>query len=244
MDAAERARGLAREAKVVTVLSGAGMSADSGVPTFRDAQTGLWARYDPAQLATPEAWRRDRALVWAWYEWRRALVAACEPHAGHRGLAEWGRRADLRIVTQNVDDLHERAGSAVLSHLHGSLFVHRCDRCGAGVELDEPDGREIPERLEPPPCACGGHIRPGVVWFGEALPAGAMDQAIASIGESDLVVVVGTSGIVYPAAALPGIAMDAGVPVLEINPHATDLLADVGWQVSAAEGLPLLVNDL
>lgn len=242
MDAAERARGLVREAKVVTVLSGAGMSADSGVPTFRDAQTGLWARYDPAQLATPEAWQRDRGLVWAWYEWRRALVAACEPHAGHRALAQWGRRADLRIVTQNVDDLHERAGSAVLSHLHGSLFAHRCDRCGADFELDAPDGREIPERLSPPTCGCGGHIRPGVVWFGEALPAGAMDQAIASIGESELVVVVGTSGIVYPAAALPGIAMDAGVPVLEINPRATDLPADVHWQVSAAEGLPLLVN--
>ncbi|WP_232210219.1 SIR2 family NAD-dependent protein deacylase [Propionibacterium sp. oral taxon 192] len=241
----QHARELAQAARRVLVLSGAGMSAESGVPTFRDAQTGLWHRYDPAELATPQAWARDPGLVWAWYEWRRSLVAACQPNAGHRALAEWARIAEMSVVTQNVDDLHERAGSAVVVHLHGSLFAHRCDSCGAPVELPVPDQAEISGRLAPPVCVhCTGRIRPGVVWFGEALPAGALDEAMTQIEASDLVMVVGTSGMVHPAAALPGLAVSAGVPVVEINPNPTGLPADVHWPVTAAVGLPALVDQL
>lgn len=240
----QRAAELARDARGVTVLSGAGMSADSGVPTFRGAQTGLWERYDPAQLATPEAWAHDPELVWAWYEWRRSLVAGCDPNDGHRALADWGKLADVRVVTQNVDDLHERAASVVAEHLHGSLFAHRCDHCGEPFEMPPPPA-ELGERLPPPRCPRGdGLIRPGVVWFGELLPPGAIERAAELITASDLVVVVGTSGIVYPAAALPGVAVDAGVPVLEINPTPTELPADLHWSVAAAEGLPALVAAL
>lgn len=234
----------ARDARMVTVLSGAGMSADSGVPTFRDSQTGLWERFEPAQLATPEAWARDPELVWAWYEWRRSLVAACQPNAGHRALADWAKLTEVQVVTQNVDDLHERAGSPVAVHLHGSLFAHRCASCGRGVELPAPDGAQIPQRLAPPVCDCGGRVRPGVVWFGEMLPEGALDAAMSLIEASDLVVVVGTSGLVYPAASLPRFAMDAGVPVLEINPTPSDVQADLRWRVTAAHGLPALVAAL
>ena len=183
---------LARPARRVAVLTGAGMSAESGVPTFRDAQTGLWEHFDPADLATPEAWDRDPASVWAWYQWRVALVRRVQPNAGHRALARWGRTVDLSIVTQNVDDLHERAGSPVLSHLHGSLFSPRCAECGTPADLPEAPTEPV-ARLDPPACgACGGDVRPGVVWFGEPLPAGPWEAATASVLTADVVFVVGT----------------------------------------------------
>ena len=242
----DRVLSLAQAARRVTVLTGAGMSAESGVPTFRDAQTGLWERYDPGDLATPEAWSIDPELVWTWYEWRRALVSRCEPNAGHHALARWAEIADVTVVTQNVDDLHERAGSDVLTHLHGSLFAHQCDTCGMPVDLPPPVDRAEDDPLEsPPPCAdCRGKIRPGVVWFNEALPPGAFDLASEAVVAADLVVVVGTSGLVYPAAALPGIALRAGVPVIEINPNPSDIPAAAHWQTTAAQGLPALVEAL
>ncbi len=240
----EEIRALARSAQRVTVLTGAGMSAESGVPTFRDAETGLWAHYDPMQLATPQAFARDPATVWAWYLWRFVRLRGVEPNAGHRALAEWSRRTAVRIVTQNVDDLHERAGSAVLAHLHGSLLAFRCAVCAmpyAGAVVPPP---EPVASMQPPSCgSCGGPIRPGVVWFGEALPTGPYDAAVEACRESDLVLVVGTSGIVYPAAALPEVALAARVPVLEINPEPTGLTdaATHSWRTTAAVGLPALV---
>ncbi len=272
---------LARSARTVTVLSGAGMSAESGVPTFRDAGTGLWARWSPEDLATPEAWDTDPGLVWSWYLWRARQVRRVRPNAGHRALARWADRARVHVVTQNVDDLHERAGSTVLAHLHGSLFAFRCSVCaapfpgrlvpglaagtGPGTPLAPDAGpREDPARAEapaedtalagahgaephrerPPVCPdCGGAVRPGVVWFGEELPAGAVERSAAAVAEADLVLVVGTSGLVQPAASLPLIAAGRGTPVVEINPEDTALTphADRTVRAGSAEALPLLL---
>lgn len=246
--ALERVVDLARGVGRIAVLTGAGMSAESGVPTFRDAQTGLWARFEPSELATPEAWAADPALVWSWYQWRRRLVTDCLPNAGHLALARWAEAADVRIATQNVDDLHERAGSEVLTHLHGSLFAFRCDTCGAAADPPPLPAESEPDvRTQPPACSCGaGRIRPGVVWFGEALPEGAFDAAMSAVLDSELVVAIGTSGIVQPAALLPGIALRAGIPVVEINvtPTALSESATVSWLVPAALGLPALVARL
>ena len=235
---------LAAAARRVTVLSGAGMSAESGVPTFRAAQSGLWERFDPTMLATPQAWEAAPELVWAWYAWRIHLVRGVEPNAGHRALARWAERTQVRIATQNVDDLHERAGSEVLAHLHGSLTALRCADC----ERPYDDPIEIPaepvERLTPATCpACGGQVRPGVVWFGEMLPQGAFDAAAEAVFDSELVLVVGTSGLVYPAASLPDLARGHGVPVVELNPEDTPVSerVDIVWRDTAARGLPALL---
>ncbi|EME21405.1 SIR2 family NAD-dependent protein deacylase [Rhodococcus triatomae] len=235
-----------RSAERVVVFSGAGMSAESGVPTFRDALTGLWARFDPTELATPQAWERDPDLVWAWYEWRAAMVRRVAPNAGHRAVADWARSAQLTVVTQNVDDLHERAGSAVAAHLHGSLYAPRCGGCTRPAELDDDrfDGMAEPaERMTPPSCVhCGAAVRPGAVWFGEPLPDAAWATAADAAENCDLMVVVGTSGVVYPAAELPLRAVRAGATVVEVNPQRTDLTDAVthSWRVTAAEALPIL----
>lgn len=210
------------------VLTGAGMSAESGVATFRESQTGLWAQFNPLQLATPDAWTRDRELVWAWYCWRASLVRRAEPHDGHRVLARLGKRIPtLQVVTQNVDDLHQRAGSEGVIHLHGSLFTPRCDTCGEAAEATEMPAVPIddpPQRLAPPGCRhCPGHLRPGVVWFSESLPENAWRQAAEAAARADVVLIIGTSGLVYPAASLPGAAMAAGAFVVEINPQETAL---------------------
>ena len=240
---------LARRARRVTVLTGAGMSAESGVPTFRGAEGSLWEEFDPVTLASPRGWDADPELVWAWYAWRMGLVRGVEPNAGHRALARWAAQGEteIRIATQNVDDLHERAGSEVLAHVHGSLFALRCAECDVPFtgEVDIP--AEPVQRLEPPLCTeCGEYVRPGVVWFGEMLPEGAFDAALEACFEADLVLVVGTSGIVYPFASLPDIAAGHGVPVVEINPADTELSAgmDHVWRASAATALPALVAAL
>ncbi len=237
---------LARDARKVTVLTGAGMSQESGVATFRDAQTGLWSRFDPMQLATPEAWFDDKPFVNAWFLWRVHLVRQAEPNAGHRALADWARRPgmDLRIVTQNIDDLHERAGSQVLAHLHGSLFAWRCDRCHSAAPVPVAPAEPI-ERVDPDECgACPqGDIRPGVVWFNEMLPQQPFMDAVDACRDADLVVVVGTSGVVQPAASLPHLAGARGIPVLEIDPASTELTeaATYSWRSTAAQALPALV---
>ena len=241
---------LARGARRVTVLTGAGMSAESGIPTFRDAQTGLWTAVRAEDLATPQAWRRDPARVWAWYAWRTRAAGRCEPHGGHRALAGWEQRpaVTVRVVTQNVDDLHERAGSTDVAHLHGSLFAHRCDTCADRHDALPALPEEPVERLEPPTCeGCGvGRVRPDVVWFGEALDETVFDAAVAAVRDADLLLVVGTSGIVYPAAGLPGLARRFGVPVVEVNPHDSDLSEELdhAWRVTAADGLTALVAAL
>ena len=243
------AREVARRATRVCVLTGAGMSAESGIPTFRDVQVGLWERFDPTELATPHAWESDPAQVWAWYAWRASLVRRSSPHAGHLALAEWQRRPDveLTIVTQNVDDLHERAGAHVLAHVHGSLFALRCATCGTPSATAYPEVPEPVGHLDPPGCeACGGLVRPGVVWFGEALPEGEFYDGVEAAQQADLVVVVGTSGLVHPAATIPHLAGARGVPVLEINPResAVSEAADHVWRATAAEALPALLATL
>jgi len=237
----------ARSARRVTVLTGAGMSAESGVPTFRDAQTGLWSNFDAEALATPEAWQADPEFVWAWYAWRAARLRDVQPNAGHVALARWDHEGDaaVRICTQNIDDLHERAGSDVLAHVHGSLLQFRCGACDTPYDgpLDLPD--EPVERCEPPVCdACGEYVRPCVVWFGEMLPPDAFDRSVEACLDADLVLVVGTSGIVYPFASLPDLARGHGVTVVEINPEETELTwgVDHSWRVTAATGLPALVD--
>jgi NAD-dependent deacetylase len=236
-----------RAAEHVAVLTGAGMSAESGVPTFRDAQTGLWSRFAAEDLATPEAWERDRAFVWAWYLWRFGRVRDVAPNAGHRALAQWATGAgapDIGVVTQNVDDLHERAGSAPVVHLHGSLAAHRCEACDAPYDepIVLPEG-EV-DRIDPPTCAeCGASIRPGVVWFGEMLPMDAWDRAVQLVEGADVVLVVGTSGIVHPAAALPAMARGSGGLVVEVNPVETEV-SDLAHHIvrsTAAVALPALV---
>ncbi|WP_030163813.1 MULTISPECIES: NAD-dependent deacylase [Actinomycetes] len=238
---------LVRGAEWVTVCSGAGMSAESDVPTFRDAETGLWERFDPTTLATPEAWSDDPALVWAWYQWRAHLVRRAFPNPGHHAVAEWARRRTVMVVTQNVDDLHERAGSEVTAHLHGSLFEPRCSHCGlpyAGTDAD-PDSATESLRVEPPICPnCLSPVRPGVVWFGESLPQDAWERAADASAGCDLLIVVGTSNMVYPAASLPERALAAGIPVIEINPEPTPLSRNVTHflQTTAAVGLPALLS--
>ena len=160
------------------------MSAESGVATFRDAQTGLWETFDPEQLASPAAWLRQPDVVWAWYLWRHHLVRSVEPNPGHYALADWQDRADVRVVTQNIDNLHERAGSQHVAHLHGSLFDFRCSRCGERYHGELPDMPEPVGAADPPLCACGGHIRPGVVWFGEALPDEPWQQALDAVAQA------------------------------------------------------------
>ncbi len=240
---------LARDARRVCVLTGAGMSAESGVPTFRDVQVGLWERFDPLELATPQAWESDPAQVWAWYAWRASLVRDADPHPGHAALAAWQQRpgVSLSVVTQNVDDLHERGGADVLAHVHGSLFALRCARCAHPSDAAYPEVTEPVARIDPPECAvCGGLVRPGVVWFGEALPQEEFFAGADAAREADLVLVVGTSGLVHPAATLPHLAGAAGVPVVEVNPResAVSEAADEVWRAGAAQALPALVAAL
>ena len=208
-----------RAAEHIVVLSGAGISAESGVPTFRDAQTGLWAKYDPQELATPEAFRRNPRLVWDWYAWRRDLISSVSPNPGHVALARMERLAPrLTVITQNIDSLHQQAGNRDVIELHGNLSRTKC--------LDEDRVVEQWEETEerPPRCPhCGGYLRPDVVWFGEVLPPLALHRAVEASRTADVFLTVGTSGIVYPAASLPLEAMEAGGLVVEINPDDTPL---------------------
>lgn len=237
-----RARLIAAEH--IAVLTGAGMSAESGVPTFRDVQDGLWAKYDPMTLATEEAFAEQPDLVWAWYLRRAQLIRQVEPNAGHRALADLAGFKRVSVITQNVDDLHERAGSEVLSHVHGGLFDYRCFDCAKPWTGDLEIPAEIPQRVSPPKCSCGGWVRPGIVWFGEVLPRKAFEDAVDACGSCDLMLVVGTSGIVQPAGSLPFAALERGTPVIEINPEESRLTDYVThwWQGTAAEALPRLVE--
>lgn len=237
MEPLEQARILLQRARRVAVLTGAGMSAESGVPTFRDAQTGLWSRFDPMQLASEEGFRADPPLVWRWYAERRAAVRRAEPNAGHRALAAAQGRFDrLTVVTQNVDGLHRRAGSRDVIEVHGAIAQTIClARCGF-VEED-------PDRLPPgapPRCpGCGDWLRPGVVWFGEMLDIERLAAAEAAATGCEVMLVVGTSGLVYPAAGLPVTAALAGARVVIINPHASDIDAVAGIVVRSTAALAL-----
>lgn len=234
-------------AQRVVVFTGAGVSAESGIATFRDALTGLWSRFDAQALATPEAFRAHPDIVWGWYEWRRAQALRATPNAAHHAIAELARHVpELTVVTQNVDDLHERAGSTGVAHLHGSLHEPRCSACAAPQACanetpDEPgEGRRIP----PPACAiCGAPVRPGVVWFGESLPGDAWGAALRAAEQCDLLFSIGTSALVYPAAELPQRALAAGATVVQINPAVTplDRQAHCNLHGLAADVMPRVV---
>lgn len=242
----DKARSMVGSASRIAVLTGAGMSAPSGIPTFRQAPDSLWSNFSPEELASQDGWRRDPALVWGWYLWRMAQVREAIPNAGHVALADAAARRELRIITQNVDDLHERAGSHDVIHLHGGLFAHRCFACArphSSVEI--PPAAETPLRIMPPRCRhCGGRIRPGVVWFGERLLPATMKAAQAEAKACDLMLVVGTSGSVYPAATLPALAQQHGAKIVEINPLETELpiVADLTIRGNAATVLPALLG--
>jgi NAD-dependent deacetylase len=229
-----------RAAERIVAFTGAGISAESGLSTFRDAQTGLWAKYRPEDLATPQAFRRNPRMVWEWYEWRRGFVAKAKPNPGHFSLAKIeATRPGFFLATQNVDGLHARAGSRNLVELHGNIgrticFDHR-HLAESWQAVDEP----------PPRCAqCGSLLRPDVVWFGEALPEGAMYRAQEAAARCDLFLSVGTSTMVYPAAELPFIAGSNGATVVEVNPDATPLsrLADFTLREKAGVVLPALAK--
>ena len=210
-------------ASSVCISSGAGMSAESGVATFRD-ETGYWSKFNPEELATPEAFARDPLKVWDWYRWRRLKLAELSHHAGHRILAEWETRvADFTVVTQNIDGFHHAAGSENVIELHGRLDVVRCVGCDYSLQGLEDLGPE-------PRCPdCGDRLRPGVVWFGEMLPPGAIEAAFEAAQRCEVMVVIGTSGVVQPAASLADTAKAYGAKVIEINPNETPIsqLADV-----------------
>ena len=208
-----------RRAERVLFFTGAGVSAESGLPTFRDAQTGLWAKYKPQELATPEAFARDPETVWRWYQWRRRVHADVKPNAGHHAIAALQARIpETAIVTQNVDRLHEQAGSRSVIHLHGSVFRNKCAGCGMAL----PD---VPHDLETPPqCPdCGGLYRPDVVWFGEGLPQEEWTRAATLAQATEIIFSIGTSAMVFPAAELPRLALRAGALVVQINPAPTPL---------------------
>lgn len=238
---------IARDAKKIHIFSGAGMSQESGLEVYRDATSGLWEKVDPMAMASINAWAKDPEPMWAWYLWRAHLAQQAEPNAGHRALRDWEEKADeVWITTQNIDNLHERAGSSQITHLHGSLFHFRCSICSRPykrVELID----EAVERLTPPDCPlCGNLIRPGVVWFGEMLPQKEWELAEQRMAECDLLVIVGTSGTVHPAASLPLIAKRKGTRILEISPQQSDLtlISDYSWRATAATALPQLVEAL
>lgn len=241
--ALQHARAITDDAQRVAVLTGAGMSAESGVPTYRDAQTGLWEKYSPEQLATREAMSNQPDLVWSWVLYQARLMRSVEPHEGHKALGTWQKQlvergGSLDIITQNIDDLHERGDADVLAHLHGTTFTFRCFECEAPstYELQDATAEQLEARPDldqllledPPACASCSHgfIRPDIVMFGEMLPQRAMDDAVDAVRAADVALVVGTSNIVQPAASLPVAASAAGAKVIEVNPSQTPLTED------------------
>lgn len=232
-----------RLAHRVAVLTGAGVSAESGVPTFREAQTGLWSRYRPEELATPEAFLRNPRLVWEWYAWRRDLVSKAQPNEGHRALVQFEQRLPhFTLITQNVDNLHQRAGSGKrfpIIELHGNILRTKCYEENRVVSNWQETG-EVPPRCP----HCGGKLRPDVVWFNEALPEQALRAAWEAAQTCQVFLSVGTSGIVQPAASLPYQALDSGAAVVEINPTDTPLTPIATFILSGPAGqvLPALLD--
>jgi NAD-dependent deacetylase len=222
-------------AKSVAVLTGAGVSAESGVPTFRDAQTGFWAKFRPEDLATPTAFRRNPKLVWEWYAWRRKLVADAQPNPGHLALvAMESIFPNFALITQNVDGLHQRAGSRNVIELHGSISKTKCFNEDTFVNEWNESG-EVP-----PKCPnCGGPLRPAVVWFEEPLPEREIQNALAAARECDVFLSIGTSTLVYPAASLPDSALANGATVIEINPQRTPFSDRATFALQGPAGIVL-----
>ena len=223
-------------ARKVTTLTGAGISADSGVPTFRGPD-GLWRNFRAEDLATPEAFARDPALVWEWYNWRRELIATKEPNPAHRSLVEMERRyPQFRLVTQNVDGLHGLAGSRNLIELHGNIWKVRCTGCAQITE-----DRRVPISVPPHCPSCGKMLRPHIIWFGESLDPDDINGALEAVTGCEVMLVIGTSGVVQPAASFASAARSAGAFVVEINPEVGSPVAHVALRGRAAEIVPMLL---
>lgn len=229
-------------AKRVCLLTGAGISAESGIPTFRGKE-GLWKTYRAEQLATPTAFIQDPKLVWEWYDWRRGIIASKEPNAGHKVLAEWEDLfPDFTLITQNIDGLHQRAGSKNVIELHGNIWKHRCVDENTIIE-----NHDVPLKKIPPYCKkCGALLRPHVVWFGESLDGSILHKSFLLSSSCDVMFSVGTSAVVQPAASLPLSAAEAGAKVIEINPDPTPLTgsADFSFRAKSGEFLPVLDEEL
>lgn len=235
----------------VCILTGAGISAESGIPTFRDKQTGLWENYAAEDLATPEAFARDPKLVWSWYQWRRKQVAEKQPNAAHHALAQWQYHTQssdqqLAIITQNVDDLHEQTGSEV-THLHGNLWRNKCSQCEAAYQSESNGEKEAVNFddtiINCPHCA--GYIRPDIVWFGESLPVEAWKTAEEAAAHCEVFISIGTSSLVYPAAGLAQLAKQNGAAIVEINPNPTpNTVVDITLAEKAGVIMPLLVDQI
>ncbi len=233
------ARERVQAARSVTILTGAGISADSGVPTFRGAD-GLWRNFRAEDLATPEAFERDPRLVWEWYNWRRELIATKAPNAAHEAMAAFELRCPaFWLITQNVDGLHRQAGSMKLSEMHGNIWKVRCTACG-----QVSDDRSVPIALLPACQSCGGLLRPHIVWFGESLDLNDLRHCHQALQATDCLLVVGTSGVVYPAAGFASVAKDAGAVVIEINPDPTPQsdLVDLALRGRAKDLVPALLQ--
>ncbi len=231
-----------RSVQRVAVLTGAGVSQESGLPTFRDAGSGLWARYRPEDLATPQAFERNPQLVWEWYSTRRLKAGEVQPNPGHYALVEMERRvSEFTLITQNIDGLHQRAGSKNLIELHGNITRVRCSACSERLEE-----WEQPEQGVPPCPKCGAKLRPDVVWFGEMLPPRELNRAMEAARSCQAFFAVGTSGVVEPAASLPHVARLAGALVVEINISETSLTpyATYFLQGKSGELLPSLVREV
>lgn len=242
MEFSPRLLALLRQAGCVTALTGAGVSQESGLRTFRDAQAGLWAQYKPEELASPEAFRRDPKLVWDWYAWRREGVKGVRPNAGHYALARMSQAIpDFRLITQNVDGLHATAGSPEVIELHGNIQRVRCFECGTPTET------WIEQADQVPLCSlCGGLLRPDVVWFGEALPRSALEAAVEAARGCEVFMSIGTSGMVQPAASLASAAQQGGAVVIEVNLEPTPLTPKAEYFLQGKSGvvLPALVEAL
>lgn len=237
------------DAHSITVLTGAGISAESGIPTFREAQQGLWSRYNPEELATPRAFRQNPHLVMEWYRWRADLVQRAEPNPGHLALVNLeeycqGQQKEFHLLTQNVDNLHLQAGSTQVLELHGNIHRLKCSQCGkpSSMSLSAWD----PDEQLPACSTCGGLLRPDVVWFGENLSTEVINRSFQAARSSDLFFTIGTSALVQPAAALPAEAKQAGAVLIEINPQQTPLSQKVDYQLPfpAGEVLPRLFHRL
>lgn len=247
-DIAEVAAVLRRSARPV-VLTGAGVSKESGIPTFRDALDGLWAQFDPQQLATPRAFRRNPKLVWDWYEYRRELLAEARPNPAHHAIAEIETvLPQLVVITQNIDGLHAAAGSSDVITLHGDIRRNKCfANCQGDPTLIDVAALAWDREHGPPRCPhCGAWVRPDVVWFEEMLPAVALERAYDLSHATDLMLVVGTSGVVQPAASLPFAAKQHGATIVEVNPEMTSITLIADWHLSGQAGaiLPLIVAAL
>lgn len=250
MTVIQQAVDVLQKAKKVVFFTGAGISADSGIPTYSEKLSGIWTGYDPRDLETAKAFRENPALVWGWYLWRRLRVAQAEPNTAHLAVARMAHsQRQVSVITQNIDDFHERAGSSNVVHLHGSLAVPKCFACHrpAVVSLEESAGQDEGALIDPPRCQrCNGKMRPAVVWYGEDLPPQAWKAAVLLVKDCDLLISVGTSGIVMPAAGLPDLALASGASVIHVNKVDVAMGEQKEFMLigAASEVLPMLLEKI